>query len=57
MPDEINNIFDSITERVEQLSNAEEAELIGNKLAQLEHAVFLLGTNSVLDFISGREVA
>ena len=41
----------------DRLSNVDEAELIGNKLVFLEHAVFVLAVNTVLDFISGREVA
>lgn len=57
LSEEISDIFDSIVETVEQLSNTEEAELIADKLVNLEHAVFLLGANSVLDFIAGREVA
>ncbi|RGT72223.1 hypothetical protein DWX08_10375 [Ruminococcus sp. AF18-22] len=57
LSEEISGIFDSITEKVEELSNVDEAELIGNKLVFLEHAVFVLAVNTVLDFISGREVA
>ncbi len=57
LSEEISDMFDSITEKVEELSNVDEAELIGNKLADLQHAVFVLATNTVLDFISGREVA
>ena len=57
LSEEISGIFDSITEKVEELSNVDEAELIGNKLVFLEHAVFVLAVNTVLDFISVREVA
>ena len=56
LSEEISDIFDSITERVEELSNTDEAELIGNKLVFLEHAVFVLAVNTVLDFIAGKEV-
>ena len=57
LSEEISGIFDSITEKVEELSDVDEAELIGNILVLFEHAVFVLDANAVLYFISGREVA
>ena len=57
LSDEINGIFQRVTEWAETLSSESEAEKIGEELVVLEHAVFFLAANMVLDFISGKEVA
>lgn len=57
LSDEIDDIYQRIMKWAENLSSESEAEKIGGELVALQHAVFLLAANTVLDFISGKEAA
>lgn len=57
LSEEADMIFNRITDRVEQISNIDEAELVGVDLSRLMHEAFTLGANAVLDFISEKGVA
>ncbi len=57
LPEEMERIFSSITEKVEGLAGIEEAEAVGGELVGLGHAAFMAGANAMLDLISGKEVA